>query len=332
MKLTYFAHEEWERDYISGKLPDIELDFRVGAFQVSAGGNAEIISIFVDSHFDAQAFDAFPNLKLLATRSTGFDHIDLEEAKKRNVKVVNVPTYGANTVAEYTFALLLALSRKVCEAQAQVREHNSFSQDGFVGFDLQGKTIGVVGCGSIGKHVIQIAHGFGMNVLVYDTLCETSLSSTLNFTHVTLEELLAQSDIITLHVPLTEKTQHLINSKNISLIKKGAYILNTARGGIIETDALVQALKDGTVAGAGLDVLEEEGEMKDELLLLSSPHPKEEELRTVLENHYLMDHPRVIVTPHIAFDTTEAIQRILDTSIENIVAFQKGEIDNQVTN
>ena len=109
------------------------------------------------------------------------------------------------------------------------------------------------------------------------------------------------------------------------------YILNTARGGIVETDALVQALKDGTVAGAGLDVLEEEGEMKDELVLLSNPHPKEEELRTVLENHYLMDHPRVIVTPHIAFDTREAIQRILDTTIENITAFQKGEVQNQVS-
>jgi D-lactate dehydrogenase len=143
--------------------------------------------------------------------------------------------------------------------------------------------------------------------------------------------LLAQSDIVTIHVPYNEHTHHLINKSNIGKMKKGAYLINTARGAVVETEALVEALKSGTLAGAGLDVLEEEGDMNDELALLANPHPKEAELKTVLENHYLINHPRVIVTPHTAFNTTEAVERIIDTTIENIRAFTSGSPTNLVS-
>ena len=331
MKLVYFGQEAWEEAYIKDKLPGLDIVFKLGTVQDNAGDpEAEMLCTFVNGHVDAPVFDTYPKLKLIATRSTGFDHIDLVEAKKRGIAVASVPSYGVNTVAEFAFALILALSRRVCEAHEQVSETGSFSQERLTGFDLQGKTIGVVGCGHIGIYVVKIANGFGMKALVFDAHRDDELAKENNFTYATLEELLAQADIVTLHVPYNEHTHHLINRQNISLIKKGAYLINTARGAVVETEAIIAALKNGTLAGAGLDVLEEEGDMNDELVLLSGPHPKEEELKVVLENHYLMTHPRVIITPHIAFDTNEAVRRILDTTIENIAAFQKGAPTNLV--
>jgi D-lactate dehydrogenase len=176
-----------------------------------------------------------------------------------------------------------------------------------------------------------MANGFGMKVVGFDAYPNADLAQKLEFTYLPLEELLATSDIITIHVPYNKDTRHLINKENIGKIKKGAYLINTARGAIVETEAIVDALKNETLAGAGLDVLEEEGDMSDELSLLTSPHPKEEQLKIALENHYLIDHPRVIVTPHNAFNTKEAVERILDTTIENIKNFSAGSPTNVVS-
>jgi len=315
MKLIYFAKEEWEIDYVKQRLPGVEL-------VVEGDTDAEAISVFVNHPVDAAEMDKYPKLKLIATRSTGVDHIDAEEAKKRGIAVASVPGYGAPTVAEFAFALVLALSRKVCDAHKQVTETGSFSQNGLTGFDLAGKTMGIVGVGSIGQHTARIAKGFGMQVLVSDAFKNDALAKEIGFMYAELPELLGASDIISLHVPYMKETHHLINTGNIGQIKKGAYLINTARGAVVETAALVKALEDGVLAGAGLDVLEEEGDMQDEMHLLSGLHPKEEELKVVLENHYLIDHPRVIITPHIAFDTREAIERILDTTVENISTFK----------
>ena len=315
MKLIYFAKEEWEISYVKQKLPGV-------LFVQEGDADAEAISVFVNHPVDAAEMDKYPKLKLIATRSTGVDHIDAEEAKKRGITVASVPGYGTPTVAEFAFALVLALSRKVCDAHKQVTETGSFSQNGLTGFDLAGKTIGVVGCGKIGQHTARIAKGFGMQVLVSDAFKNDALAKEIGFTYAELPELLGASDIISLHVPYMKETHHLINMGNIGQIKKGAYLINTARGAVVETAALVKALEDGVLAGAGLDVLEEEGDMQDEMHLLSGLHPKEEELKVVLENHYLIDHPRVIITPHIAFDTREAIERILDTTVENIKSLQ----------
>lgn len=333
MKIHYFSGEKWEEEYVRAKLQGEDILFHdgpVSAFPDLSDPEAEILCTFVESHIGEAELARFSGLKLIATRSTGFDHIDLTATKARGITVVNVPFYGENTVAEFAFALLLALSRRVVEADARVKETGTFSTDNLRGFDLAGKTIGVVGCGHIGLHAIRMANGFGMKVLGFDPHRNDELAKTLNFTYATLPELLAASDIITIHVPYNEHTHHLINKENIGSIKKGAYLINTARGAVVETDALVEALKNGTLAGAGLDVLEEEGDMIDETALLSAPHPKEDELKIVLENHYLINHPRVIVTPHLAFNTIEAVTRIVDTTIGNIKNFSAGSPTNIV--
>ena len=190
--------------------------------------------------------------------------------------------------------------------------------------------VGVVGCGHIGLHAIRMANGFGMKVLGFDVNRNDDLAHTLNFTYATLPELLATSDIVTLHVPYNAHTHHLINRENIGTFKKGSYLINTSRGAVVETDALVEALKSGILAGAALDVLEEEGELNDEAMLLTSPHPNESAIKIALENHYLIQHPRVIVTPHLAFNTQEAVERILNTTIENIKNFASGSPTNIV--
>ncbi|MFZ2500921.1 MAG: NAD(P)-dependent oxidoreductase [Minisyncoccia bacterium] len=332
MKIHYFSGEAWEEKYALTKLSGDEIVFHeksLSAYPGLADPDATVLCTFIE-HIGPAELDRFPAVKLIATRSTGFDHIDLAATKERGITVVNVPSYGENTVAEFTFALLLALSRRIPEAEASVRS-GAFSPSGLRGFDLADKTIGVIGCGHIGTHVIRMANGFGMKVIVYETRQEEERARTLNFTYTSLSDLLAQSDIVTLHVPYNAHTHHLINKENIGSMKKGAYLINTARGAIIETDALISALRNGTLAGAGLDVLEEEGDLVDEMTLLSAPHPNEEALKITLENHYLITHPRVIVTPHLAFNTAEALERILSTTIENIQHFTEGAPTNIVS-
>lgn len=324
--------EVWEEEYVKAKLPNEEIIFHDGSlasFSDLSDSEATVLCTFIESKIGEDEMKRFPALKLIATRSTGFDHIDTAEAVRRGITVANVPFYGGNTVAEFTFALLLALSRRVIDADERVRD-GAFSPIGLRGFDLSGKTIGVVGTGHIGEHVIRMASGFGMKVLGFDVNRNDELARTLNFTYTTLPELLATSDIVTLHVPYNSHTHHLINSENIGSFKKGAYLINTSRGAIVETQALVEALKNGIVAGAALDVLEEEGEMNDEAVLLTAPHPNADAIKITLENHYLIEHPRVIVTPHLAFNTAEAVERILNTTIDNIKSFGAGSPTNTV--
>lgn len=314
------------------RLPSEEITFHDGPFSAFADLSdpaAEALCVFMESKIGEAEMSRFPSLKLIATRSTGFDHIDLAAAKARGITVCNVPFYGENTVAEFAFALLLTLSRRVIDADERVRS-GVFSPKDLRGFDLEGKTIGIVGTGHIGAHMIKMAQGFGMTVIAFDAFPNNDLSHTLGFTYVSLPELLAKADVFSIHVPYNEHTHHLLNAENMKGIKKGAYLINTARGAVVETEALVQALKDGTLAGAALDVLEEEGDMTDETALLSQPHPKEEDLRVALANHYLIDHPRVIVTPHVAFNTQEAIERILACTTENIKSFAAGTPANVV--
>lgn len=333
MKTIYFYNEEWEQDYVKSRLPDQEIIFKAGYLGEHSDfrdEEAEALSIFVTSHIGAEELDRFPKLKFIATRSTGFDHIDLTETTKRGIKVSNVPSYGENTVAEQAFALLLCLSRKIYESYKQIEQGGKFSPEGLKGFDLKGKTIGIVGLGRIGIHMARMAHGFEMNILAYDKFPNEQAIKDYGVKYVSLDELLTQSDIISLHAPYMKETHHLINLDNVGKIKKGAYLINTARGGLIDTSALIKGLQNGVLAGAGLDVLEEENFMLDELSLLNNPHPNAESLKTILENHYLIDHPRVIITPHNAFNTQEAIERIVGTTVENIRGFSGGITANEV--
>ena len=325
MKIAFFETEAWEKEYINRQLGGFEVSFfdqPILAQNLGQIKDVQIVSAFIDSQITKEILDGLPELKMIATRSTGFDHIDMQACNAKNIIVCNVPYYGENTVAEHTFALILDLSRKIYSSIEQVKKEG-FSIEGLMGFDLKDKTIGVVGMGHIGQHVARIAKGFEMNVLGYDSRQDKKLAKTLGFTYVSLEDLLKNSDIITLHLPYNEHTHHLINSGNINLIKKGAHLINTARGGIIETDALVRALHDGILAGAGLDVLEEECFIKEERQLLSKGFPQTCNLKTMLQNHVLMEQKNVIITPHNAFNSKEAVERILQTTVENIQAFIK---------
>jgi len=275
--------------------------------------DAEIISVFVKSEVNKNIIDAMPNLKLIVTRSTGFDHIDIPYCNTKGIKVSNVPAYGSDTVAEFTFALLLNLSRKICEAGHQIKDNGDFSIPPFLqGFDLEGKTIGVVGTGKIGKNVIRIAKGFNMNILAYDLYPDADFAKKYNFIYKSLGEVLSQSDVVTLHAPYTKENHHLINKENVSLMKRGIYLINTARGELVDTEALIYGLKEGIIAGAGLDTIEGERELKKG------------------DNVPILDMPNVIITPHIAFFSKEAEIRIMETSIEDIKGFLDGKSINLV--
>ena len=324
-KAAFFNFEKWGEEgkqYVaqSPALRDAGVEVTIvsntlDAAHIPADKDFDIAAVFADSAVDAATIAALPNLKFLTTMSTGFDHIDLTSAAARLIPVSSVPAYGENTVAEFAFALILALSRKIREANARVREEHRFETDGLCGFDLAGKTIGVVGTGRIGKHAIRMAKGFNMNIIAYDVYHDDAFAKEMGFTYVTLEELLAASDVITIHAPYMPSTHHLINSANIGLVKHGAILINTARGAIVETAALTAALKSGQLGGAGIDVLEEEAAMKAGDMSLDAD---------------LVQLPNVIVTPHNAFNTTEAYFRILDTTIQNIIAFTKGTPTNLV--
>ncbi len=333
MKIAFFEIEGWEEAAIKQAFPsdDVYLSKdKIDEMNMPEKADFEIISVFVGSKLTPKVLDQFPSLKLIATRSTGFDHIDCAECLKRSIPVVYIPSYGVNTVAEFAFGLILNLTRKMYESIDRMKETNSFSLDGLKGMDVKGKTIGVVGTGHIGAEVIKIANGFSMNVIAYDPYPNDELQKTMGFKYMPFEELLKISDIITIHTPYNKDTHHLINKGNISIIKKGAYLINTARGAIVETDALVEALQSGILAGAGLDVLEEEGETKDELELLGKARENEDTLRTMLENHILMKLPNVLITPHNAFNSQEAVERILNTTLDNIKSFLGGKTTNPI--
>lgn len=334
MKIHHFYSKPCDRDALAARLSSHEVVFHDVCLHEdnTKDESAEILAVFVDSKIGAAELDRFPNLKFIATQSTGYDHIDLNEAWKRGVIISNVPTYGEHTVAEFAFALLLTVSRRTCDAYDRVSEEGSFSQEGLQGFDLKGKTIGIVGTGNIGRHVVRMAHGFDMPILAFDIREDEDLKSRYEARYLPFDDVLSQSDVITLHVPYNEHTHHMINMGNIAKIKHGAYLVNTSRGAVVETAALVKALEEGIVAGAGLDVLEEEGVLMgdDEASLLVSEHPNAEVLKTTLANHYFIDHPRVIITPHIAFNTKEAVDRILAVTVQNIKAFVTGSPQNVV--
>ncbi|MEK7612450.1 MAG: NAD(P)-dependent oxidoreductase [Patescibacteria group bacterium] len=337
MKILFYGSAGEEKEYLENKIKELNITIdaiflpeALKAGVIPPASDAEILSVFVDSVVNRETIQGMPNLKCIVTRSTGFDHIDLAAARERNIVVSNVPSYGENTVAEYAFALLLTLSRKVHLAYDRIRETGSFSQQGLEGFDLAGKTLGVLGTGRIGRHAIKMGKGFGMEVVGYDPYPNQELAGSLGFTYVSLDELLAKSDVLTIHIPYMKATHHLLNEAAFGKVKKGAYLINTSRGAVVDTDAMVRALQSGILGGAGLDVLEEEGIVKDELGFLVHGHPNAENLKIALENHILVDLPNVVVTPHNAFNTKEARQRILNTTLHDVAGFIAGTPKNIV--
>ncbi len=331
MKIAFFEmNEEWEKDYIKKNLKSHKLYFFSGELNeknLNSVKDFDIISVFIYSNINKNIISHL-KAKAIITRSTGFDHIDVKACNERKIKVYNVPRYGSSTVAEYTFALILALTRKIVKANERVRKLN-FDLEGLRGIDIKGKTLGIVGLGEIGTHVAEIAKGFGMKVIVFTKTKDAKLTKKFSFRYTDFNYLLRNSDIITFHVPLTPQTKHMINIKNFGLIKKGAILVNTSRGEVVETEAIIKALNKNILSGAGLDVLEAEELIKDERGLFSKRHSKEQ-AREVLEDNILLKHENVIVTPHNAFNTKEALQRILDITVLNVKNAINNKNENQV--
>ena len=318
--------EPWEIGYLKNSLNKSALikNFKETAdLAIDKIKDTTILSTFINSGIDKNLMSSLPKLKFITTRSTGFDHIDIEYARSKDILVSNVPTYGENTVAEHTFALILSIARHLKRSQFKVRD-GDYSIKELMGFDLKGKTIGVVGTGHIGLRVIKMAVGFSMKVLAFDPAQNQFLSEVLGFKYVDFETLLKESDIITLHAPHNKHTHHMINENNIGLIKKGAILINTARGALIDTFALTKALDEKILSGAGLDVLEGEDIILEEKQLLMRKKKdlyKPEKLQLALRNAFLLQRENVVFTPHIAFYSKEALQRILDVTVYNISSF-----------
>ena len=331
MNIVFFEIQGWEKDYLKKSLKGHKITFSsepLTTKNVAQTRDAEVISVFVYSKTDKKILSKLSKLKLITTRSTGFDHIDLKATASKKITVCNVPFYGENTVAEHTFALILALSRNVHKSYVRTLK-DDFSIDGLIGFDLKGKTLGVIGAGHIGMHVIKMAKGFGMNVLAFDMHRDAFLKEVLDYEYASIDTILKKSDIISLHVPYNKHTHHLIGREEFKKIKKGAILINTARGAIVDTDALIKAIENGRLGGAGLDVLEGEELIKEEKQILYSK-TSPEKLKQIAKDQYLLDKENVVYTPHIAFYSKEALQRIIETTAENIKSFSTGSPKNLV--
>jgi D-lactate dehydrogenase len=334
MKISFFELAKGEQFSFSQAFGNAEISFfeeKLNENTVSEVADAEIISIFINSVIDKKIIDLMPKLKFISTRSTGFEHIDLEYCASRGIKVSNVPAYGPHTVAEFAFALILNISRKVINGNNHLRDTMDFNfYSSLQGFDLFNKTLGVIGTGKIGKNVVKIAKGYGMNVVAYDLYPDQAFAEENKFTYKSLLEVLAEADIITLHTPFTKENYHLINKDNISKMKKGIYLINTARGALVDTEALIWGIKEGIIAGAGLDVLEGERDLKIKQDIIGSNSVEKIDYKLVVEDQVLIDMPQVIVTPHIAFYSGEAVAEIAKTTIENIAGFVSGNTQNLV--
>ena len=321
MNIGFFELENWEKEYFQKEIVGHNLTFYTTHIEKDSQNlkTLDVIAIFIQSQITKEMLSKMPNLKFITTMSTGFDHIDMQECKRRNIIVSNVPSYGEVTVAEHTFALILSISRRLTESIERTKK-GEFMPTGLTGFELKGKTWGVIGVGAIGINVIDIAKGFGMNVLAFKRNPDLVLEQSLGFKFVDLKTLCQNSYIISLHVPYSKETHHLLNQELFQIMKDGVVIINTARGGLIDSSALLSALNNNKVSFAGLDVLEEEPLLQEEKELISQNFDKEK-LINVLHDHILIKLPNVIVTPHNAFNSREALHIIVQTTHDNIMSF-----------
>jgi D-lactate dehydrogenase len=304
----YDVHPADESYYREALGQDYQLTITAdGLSEATAGqaAGAQVLAVHVTSPVTAQIMARLPHLRNVACRSTGFDHVDLQYAAAHDITVSTVPSYGEHTVAEYAFMLMLAVARQLSLAAGP--GHSADAASGPTGHDLSGKTLGVVGTGRIGRHAARIGRGFGMQVVGYDLYPNAAAATDIGFEYLPLDQLLARADYITLHAPGTPETHHLIDARAFAKMKPGVFIVNTARGSLIHTPALVTALESGKVAGAGLDVVEGE------------------------EPGVLSRMPQVLITDHNAYNSVEALQRIRETTVANIQAWRAGHATNLVT-
>lgn len=294
------------------RLEDFEFDIypplRKGDEIVAAAAGADVLCMRDQfGQVTQEVFEQLPDLKLVVTRSVGYDHIDLEGAKQRGIPVCHIPDYGAHMIAEHAFALMLAVARNIVRGDQRYKQEQRWSDQGLQGFELRDKTLGVIGTGRIGLHCMRIAAGFGMQMIAYDVVQNDAAARELGFTYTSLDELLEKSDFISLNVALTENTQHLINAERLAKMKKGAFLVNTSRGAIVDTDALIASLRSGYLAGAGLDVLEDER-----------------------DTYHDFGDLNVVVTPHLGWYTDGAVSRILNITFDILMSYTRGNLIHRV--
>ena len=318
MNVAIYSTHKFEKDYLekanNGKHNFKYITSALSSETANLAEGCEAVSIFVSDNASALVLQFFSKIgvRFLALRSAGFNHVDIEEAKKLNIKVARVAEYSPYSVAEHSVALMLALNRKLIRAHNRVMEQN-FSLDGLVGFDMNGKTVGIIGIGKIGSVAAKILHGFGCKILAYDKFENEELKQKYNVTYTDYETLCKQSDIITLHVPLTEKTKYIINKDSIKMMKTGVMLINTSRGKLVNTKDVITALKSEHIGSFGIDVYEEE-----EGLFF------EDHSETILQDDTiarLMSFRNVLITSHQAFLTDTALRNIVETTIDNLDCF-----------
>ena len=321
-KVAFFDTKPYDRIYFDKLGKNYEITYfeeKLNHHTAKITEGFDAVCAFVNSDINAKAIERMYNngVKVLAMRCAGYSNVDIKAAKDK-ISVVRVPAYSPHAVAEHALALLLSLNRKIYRAYIRTRDF-IFIISGLSGLDLYGKTAGIIGTGKIGKTFIEICLGLGMNILAYDPYPD----SALGVKYVSLDELFSQSDIISLHCPLTESTHHIIDKGAFDIMKQGAFILNTSRGALIDSEALLEALNSGKLRGAALDVYEEEADvfyedMSDKII-------KDDTLAL------LMSRPNVLITSHQGFLTEEALEKIAEVTIENLDNFFAGkELTNQV--
>jgi D-lactate dehydrogenase len=325
MKVVFFSTKQYDRDYFnstnSNKHELVFLEPRLTKDTASLADGFNCVCAFVNDVLDEEVLTCLKNggTQLVALRSAGFNNVDLATAERLGITVCRVPAYSPHAVAEHTVGLILSLNRKLHRAYGRVREGN-FSLDGLLGFDLVGRTVGIIGTGKIGLIVAQIMNGFGCKVLAYDVFPNSQ--SGLNY--VDLQTLFAESDVISLHCPLSPDTSYLINSDSLSRMKDGVMLINTSRGAMIDTRAVIKALKSGKVGSLGIDVYEEEADLFFEDL--SDKMIQDDTFAR------LLTFPNVLITGHQAFFTHEALVQIAETTLASIGEFEdSGKCRNAVT-
>lgn len=327
MRTLIFSSQTYDRaSFLAAHLPaNLELHFQPARLTLDTAALAdghEVVCAFINDDLSAPVLErlAAGGTRLIALRSAGYNHVDLPAAQRLGISVVRVPAYSPHAVAEHAVALILALNRQLHRAYNRTRD-GDFSLHGLTGFDLVGKTVGIVGTGQIGATFAKIMSGFGCNLLAYDPYPNPQVEA-LGAQYVSLEALLAQAQIISLHCPLTPDTKHLINARSLATLQRGAMLINTGRGALVDTPALSEALKSGQLGYLGLDVYEEEA-----LLFFEdrSDHPLQDDVLA-----RLLTFPNVIVTAHQAFLTHEALGAIAQTTLDNIQAWADGAAQNLV--
>lgn len=336
-KICFVATESEEKEFFAEEFEDFQVTFEGSLDDVPE--DVEVLSIFINDRITEGFLDRHPGLKMIATRSMGCDHIDLDACSKRRITITHVSGYGENTVAEHTFALMLALSRRIRES-TEAALAGKFTHEKFRGMDLRGSTLGVIGAGRVGLHVIRIGAAFGMKILAYDAAPNPLHTELLDFKYTSFEHLIRESHVITLHVPLNRETVHTLNRETLARCRPGVLIINTARGRLIDSEALIEALDSGQVGGAGLDVIEEErvfhggatallgAQIADRVResgtdsdRISLPVGRMKEISRYLSSSALLRRPQVVFTPHNAYNSTESREFISKTTTENILRY-----------